>query len=477
MRVPRLSTLIGFGLVLILVINGVGCSSAVPAKAPEKTAKQETETAAVPGTEQAAAQDTKQVTAKTEAKPPAKAVTPATLAEAEKVLDLETFPLPPGAKSQGPRRMATLSYTVEKPSQEILDFNVQELTKRGWKQVAGSRREGQFAGADFTHGDFHLNLSLMQPAPNTPLSVTFARYGNVALTSLPVPTGAKQVFAFPATVMYTTDAPVKETAEQCRELMLKAGWTPYGGAGSTAYYRQNAVQVLVNIMSAPGQGGKTAITFTSNLLSLDLPAFPEAIDFRYTDMTTEVTFDTKSSPQDVAGFYRKALAATGWKATTDEPLTIDWKKVTIFRKPDQEMITVTTSEFEGLTRVRIDHQTAAEVAEEELRTYAEAGRKATYRPGDKPEVSVVTANSLAVQQDKPYSLQMQVKRGTANAIASAAVEALIASGWSGVPPAEAPVFRTWMLKKGEAQIWVIATEPARADSWVAVTGAGVTLKP
>ncbi|HAH44028.1 MAG TPA: hypothetical protein DCM07_04095, partial [Planctomycetaceae bacterium] len=133
MRVPRLSSVIGFGLVLILVINGVGCSSAAPAKPPEKTAKQETETAAVPGTEQAAAQDTKQVTAKTESKPSAKAVTPATLAEAEKVLDLETFPLPAGAKSQGPRRMATLSYAVEKPSQEILDFNVQELTKRGWK--------------------------------------------------------------------------------------------------------------------------------------------------------------------------------------------------------------------------------------------------------------------------------------------------------------------------------------------------------
>lgn len=478
MQVFRLSSIISFSLFTTLIINGVGCSSAAPAKAPEKAAtKQENEKAAVPETEQAAAQNAKQSAAKTQVKPPARAAIPATLAEAEKVLDLETFPLPAGAKLQGPRRMATLSYSVDGLIKEILDFNVQGLTRRGWKEVAGSRREGPFSSADFTHGDFHLNLSVMQPAPNTPLSIAFARYGNVPLTSLPVPAGAKQVFAYPATVMYTTEAPVKETTEQCRELMLKAGWTPYGGAGTTAYYRQNAVQVLVNIMSAPGQGGKTAITYTSNLLSLDLPAFPDAIDFRYTDMTTEITFDTNSSPQDVTSFYRKTLASAGWKPTTDEPITIDWKKVTIFRKPDQQMITIAISEFEGRTRVRIDHQTAAEVAEEELRSYVEAGRKATYRKGEKPEVAVVTKDSLAVQQDQPYTVRMQVKRGTANTVATAVVDALTAAGWSSKPSTEAPVFRTWMLQKGEGQIWVIATEPAKADSWVAVIGAGVTFKP
>ncbi|MCA9005754.1 MAG: hypothetical protein KDA70_10835 [Planctomycetaceae bacterium] len=482
MQVFRLSLIVEIGLLSSLIIAGSGCSNASPAKAPPQAETQnnsdkEAETAAASTTEPAAAQPADQAAANTEVKAPVKPVTPATVAEAEKVLDLETFPLPAGTKMQSPRRMAALSYSVDGPLKDILDFNVQELTKRGWKEVAGTRREGPYTGADFTNGDFHLNLSVMQPAPNMPVSVTFARYGNVALTSLPVPAGAKQLYAFPATVMYTTEAPVEKTTEQCRDLMLKAGWTPYGSAGTTAYYRQNAVLVLANVMSAPGQGGKTAITYTSNLLSLDLPAFPEAIDFRYTDMTTEISFDTNASPREVTDFYRKELASAGWKATTDEPVAIEWKKLTIFRKPDQEMITVTTSDFEGRTRVRIDYQTAAEVAEEELRAYMEAGRKATYRKGEKPEIKLVTADSLAVQQDQPYTVKMQVKRGTANAVATAVVEALTAAGWSGKTPADAPVFRTWMLQKGEAQIWVIATEPTKADSWVAVIGAGVTFKP
>ncbi|MEQ9069942.1 MAG: hypothetical protein RLO18_24635, partial [Gimesia chilikensis] len=84
------------------------------------------------------------------AKTPGKAATPA---EAEAVLDLATFPLPADATTQGPRRMATLSYTAKQPLKEIFDFNVKELTGRGWKEVAGSRREGPFAGAEFTHGD------------------------------------------------------------------------------------------------------------------------------------------------------------------------------------------------------------------------------------------------------------------------------------------------------------------------------------
>lgn len=477
MKASCLCSIAGTAFVSILFISATSCSSSVPADAPEKTAARKTENAAAPTTEPTAAQPAEQAAANTEIKAPAKAVTPATVAEAEKVLDLETFPLPAGTKMQSPRRMAALSYSVDGSLKDILDFNVQELTKRGWKEVAGTRREGPYTGADFTNGDFHLNLSVMQTAPNMPVSVTFARYGNVALTSLPVPAGAKQLYAFPATIMYTTEAPVEKTAAECRELMLKAGWTPYGSAGTTAYYRQNAVLVLANVMSAPGQGGKTAITYTSNLLSLDLPAFPEAIDFRYTDMTTEISFDTNSTPKEVTDFYRKELASAGWKATTDEPVAIDWKKLTIFRKPDQEMITVTTSDFEGRTRVRIDYQTAAEVAEEELRTYIEAGRKATYRKGEKPEIKLDTADSLAAQQEQPYTLRMQVKRGTANAVATAVVDALTAAGWSGKPPAEAPVFRTWMLQKGEAQIWVMATEPTKADSWVAVTGAGVTFKP
>ncbi|WP_299460194.1 hypothetical protein [uncultured Gimesia sp.] len=461
---PRPISIVVSGLLTALVITAASCSDVAPAKAPDQESAK--------SAEKAAAQETAQAPAK-----PTVPVVPATLAEAEAALDLETFPLPEGANSPGFRRMADFNYTVDKPAKEILDFNAQELTKRGWKEVAGSRREGQFSGADFTHGDFHLNLSVMKTSPKDPVMVKFSRYGNVSLTALPTPEGVKQVYAFPQSVMYTTDAPVKETAELCRELMLKAGWTPYGSAGDTAYYRQNAVLVYVNVMSAPGQGGKTAIMLTSTLLSLELPAFPAAIDFRYNDSTSEVSFDTDSSPTEVASFYRKAFGDDGWKATTEEPVVIDKKLLTIFRKPGQEMITITTTEFEGRTRVRIDHQTAVEVAEEELRSREGVANRATYQKGEKPEVAVATPKDLEVQQEKPYALRMRVKRGTAFAVGNAIVEALIAGGWSGDPFGKVPVFGTCSLKKGEKQVWVMATESPKSDPWVAVVGVGVTLKP
>ncbi len=449
------------GLLSALIIAATSCSAAAPAKAPDQESAKTPDKVSATNTIQA----------------PKITATPATPAEAEAALDLETFPLPEGAKVLGFRRLSALSYTINKPAKEILDFNAQELSKRGWKEVEGSRSEGQFSSADFSHGDFHLNLSLIKTSPTEPLLVKFSRYGNVSLTALPTPTGAKQVYAFPQSVMYTTDAPVKETTEACRELMVKAGWTPYGSAGTTAYFQQNAVLVNANVMSAPGQGGKTAIMFTSALLSLELPAFPAAIDLRYYDTTTEMSFDANDSATDVTHFYRKAFGDDGWKATTDEPVAIDKKLLTIFRKPGQEMITITSTDFEGRTRVRIDHQTAAEVAEEELRSRESVANRATYQKGDKPEVAVAAANSIEVQQEKPYSLRMRVKRGTAFATGNSVAEALIADGWSGNSFAKAPVFGSRMLKKGEKQIWVMATEPPKADPWVAVVGVGVTLKP
>lgn len=439
MRAPRPTSAVVVGFLFALVIASASCSAEAPAKATNKA--------------------------------------PATLVEAEAVLDLAIFPLPEGAKVLGFRRLAALSYTVNKPIKEVLDFNAQALTKRGWKEVKGSRREeGPFSRADYTHGDFYLNLSLIRTNPTGPVTVRFSRYGNVTLTNLPTPKGVKQLYAFPATVAYTTDGTVKETAKLCQKIMVTAGWTPYGSAGTTAYYRQNAVLVKINVASAPAQAGQTAITFTSELLSLELPAFPNAIGFRYDDTLTEMSFDTDSSPIEVANFYRKAFEADGWRVTTDEPVTIDSKQLTIFRKPGQEMITITTHEFEGRRRVRVDHQTAAEVAEEELLAKEGGAKRATYRKGKKPEVVVVPPDNVEVQQDKPYSLRLRVKRGTAFAVCDAVAEALIADGWSGEPFAKVPVFGARLLKKGEAQVWVLATEPPKVDPWVAVVGVGATLK-
>jgi hypothetical protein len=62
--------------------------------------------------------------------------------------------------------------------------------------------------------------------------------------------------------MYVTEAPVENTKEACRKLLLAEGWVPYGAAGDTQSFKQNAVRLSATVSSAPAQGGKTMISYS-----------------------------------------------------------------------------------------------------------------------------------------------------------------------------------------------------------------------
>ena len=215
--------------------------------------------------------------------------------------------------------------------------------------------------------------------------VMLQNLGNVKPGQLPVPPGAKPVYVGDSTAMYATEAAVSATADACRKLFLAQGWVPYGDAGDSAFFKQNAILVTATVSSAPAQGGKTMIQYSSELISADIPAPPNVEDLRYVDQPPELTFQTADTNQDaIIDFYRKTLAAAGWKSTLDHTVPIDDKPTMIFRNPAKDMLTLTISGMlHGKLLFSVRFQSAAEIAELDRRIKEEAPKLSAPPPKQK----------------------------------------------------------------------------------------------
>ena len=267
--------------------------------------------------------------------------TPATVEQAARILDLSTFPLPNGAKPPGSRQMANLSYVTTGDVKTAFEFNRKALLAQGWKELPNSSVTDQSASAIFSRSGFVVSISVSPIGEPGALMVMLQNLGNVKPGQLPVPPGTKPVYVGDSTAMYATEAAVSATADACRKLFLAQGWVPYGIAGDSAFFKQNAILVTATASSAPAQGGKTMIQYSSQLISADIPAPPNVEDLRYVDQPPELTFQTADTNQDaIVDFYRKTLAAAGWKSTLDHMIAVDDKPTMIFRNPAKDMLTL-----------------------------------------------------------------------------------------------------------------------------------------
>jgi hypothetical protein len=115
------------------------------------------------------------------------------------------------------------------------------------------------------------------------------------------------------------------------------------------------------------------IQYSSQLISSDIPAPQGVDDLRYVDEPPELTFATANTDA-VVEFYRKALAAAGWKSTMDKMVDVDEKPTMIFRNPAKEMITLSVpyNYGGGKLGVSVRFQSAAEIAELDRRIKEEA---------------------------------------------------------------------------------------------------------
>jgi hypothetical protein len=370
--------------------------------------------------------------------------TPATVEQAARVLDLSTFPLMDGAKPLETPQVANLFYLATGDVKTAFEFNRKALVAQGWKELPNSSVTDQSASAMFSRNGFIVFVTVT-PSGDGSLHVRLLNQGNVKPGKLPVPPNAKPVYVGDSTAAYETAAAVAATADACRKVFVAQGWVPYGDAGDTAVFKQNANLATVTVSSAPAQGGKTTIQYTNQLISADIPAPPNVEDLRYVDEPPELTFAT-ANQDAIVDFYRKTLATAGWKSTMDHMVDVDEKPTMIFRNPAKDMLTLgATGVMSGKLLFSVRFQSAAEIAERDrkrkeaapkLRAAAEAKAakeaKEAAELAEKnkvPKVAVtLPADAKDVKQTKD-SIKFTVGKGKAKAAVESFRTQFREAGW------------------------------------------------
>ena len=360
---------------------------------------------------------------------------PATVEQAARVLDLSKFPLMDGAKPLESPQVANLFYLATGDVKTAFEFNRKALIAQGWKELPNSM---------FSRSGFVVFVSVT-PNGDGNVQVRLLNQGNVKPGKLPVPPNAKPVYVGDSTAMYETEAAVPATVDACRNLFVAQGWVPYGDAGDSAVFKQNANLVTATVSSAPAKGGKTTIQYSNQLISADIPAPPNVEELRYVDEPPELTFTT-TNQDAIVDFYRKTLATAGWKSTMDHMVDVDEKPTMIFRNPAKDMLTLAaTGVLSGKLLFSVRFQSAAEIAERDrkrkeaapkLRAAAEAKAAQEAKEAAElaernkvPKVAVtLPADAKVVKQTKD-SIKFTVGKGKAKAAVESLRKQFREAGW------------------------------------------------
>lgn len=416
---------------------------------------------------------------------------PASAAQAARVLDLSTFPLIDGAKPPWPRVIASLNYPVASDVKTAFEFHRKKLVAQGWKELPNTSVTAQAASGMFGRSGFVVSVSAYPGGEPNTVQIMVQNFGNIRPAKLPVPSGTKSVYVGDASAMYVTDAAVAATADAVRKLLLAQGWVPYGSAGDSSYYKQNAIRVNATVSSAPAQGGKTMISYTSELMSADLPAPPDAADLHYADSTQEITFDTAANKDAVVDYYRKTLAAAKWESTLDKTVDISDRPTMIFRNPTKDMLTLSFSSASGgKLPVSLQFQSAAEIAEldRQLKEQAPKIRAAAQARQAEEDARTAEANkplpklgvtlpayAKGVEQTKD-EIKFTVANGKAKAAAEALRKQFRDAGWKEDLATLDPMAGALSFSKEKQSITVSYTDTGVTPAEISVSAMGAELE-
>ncbi len=389
---------------------------------------------------------------------------PATVSEARAVFDLsEQLLVKTGGEFQS--GVAYQSFNAEGNATDIAKRIHEELTKRGLKQLEGASFTDVYCSAFYQKSGFTFSLMIMPTgSPNT-VMVTLMNQGNVDLRTLPKPADIKELYAQPASAMYLSDLPVDEAKQECRHLLERDGWQWFGDTTVSFFMRQNAVRLQVMCSSAPAQQGKTAIQFSTELMSSALPTIPDLVRVGYSDKTMRLDGDSKLTLDQFATDYRKALESAGWKPTTEQPVKIDFREHLIFRNKAEELADLSFSTVDSLTRFDLKFMTVAQVEKENRRAEAmavEAKQKQDAeraRMENPPSIAIDKPNSASLAKATKQSLEWTVPSGTAQAVVAKWLQTQKATGWKIESTVETREFGEFTLTNGEQTLRLSFVDP------------------
>jgi hypothetical protein len=406
----------------------------------------------------------------------AKAPPPATVAQAQGVLDLAAFPLLDGAEKPVRQNLAGLTYTAPGKVQEAFGTIRKQLTDRKWKELPGGYVTDQAASATLSRDGYRLSLTVFPAGKAGMITVNVVNHGNVDLAKLPLPAGVQPSFAGPASAMFLSTAPVPVTKDECRKLLTAQGWQPYGTAGDVQFFKQNAVRLTVNVSTAPAQGGKTMISLSSELMSVDLPAPVEAAGLQYADAATQLSFETEQPQADLVAFYATALAKVNWKATTDKPIKSGFTESLIYRNPQKDMLTLEMRQAGGKIRVMLKHQTAAEVDRLEQLAKAAIEKRQAEKNQPLPKLAVAVPADAKKEKLTKNQVEFQVAAGQAKATVAAWRKQFVADGWQEQVTAFEDMLGSLTFTKGNQRLTVNYTDTGFLPAEVTLRATGVELE-
>ena len=299
----------------------------------------------------------------------------ATVEEAAKVLDLRTLPLPEGAVVPLGRHLGSLNYETQADMKKAFQFQQQQLTQLGWKELPGARIQAEYCTANFQKSGFIVSVSSYgnsDPAKQGSAQVYLSNLGNVRLSKLPAVKGAKQLAVTEAATIYTTTLTLAEAVAATRTLLVDAGWESYGATSNPPdseilTFKRNAIRLTAFVSVPPAQKNQVMINYSTSLMSVDLPALPNANEVKFDETQKTLMFQTSDSFDDVAKSYKQRLAKSGWTPRTkelskskygdDRPLG-----ELAFENGAKDSLFLQLTEKGGKTQVRLNLKTAAEIA-------------------------------------------------------------------------------------------------------------------
>lgn len=402
---------------------------------------------------------------------------PATVVEASKVIDLSTFPLFKEPEMPPVRRIAGLSYEAKGTVKEAFEFQKKKLVALKFKEFPNGYSSDQAAGSTFARDGFLVSVMVFDAGKPGSVNITLTSHGNIDTAKLPVPKGAKSLYSTPVSAAFLTEAPLQQTAQEVRKLLVAQGWQPYGTAGESQIFKHNAVRLNARVSSAPAQGGKTVIDYTSDLMSADLPAPTDVLDAQYSDSTKQLLFDTKQSLEEIDQFYRETLGKSGWKPTLDHPTKSGFKQFVIYRNPPKDMLTFEAYTVDDKLRVTLKHQSEAEVAEIErlLKEELEKKSKTTEKPAMKLAV-LLPASAKDIETAK-NRIEFKLETGKAKGAVEELRKKFREDGWKESEAVLVDVAGTVVFSKNEGPtVTIVYVDPGLIPAEITISGSRIELE-
>lgn len=370
-------------LALILVLS-LGCgespslqdgraSTAAPAPIESTTSQGETTASAAStglvAADQGSAPPAPSAAAATPSTEPAE---PASVLEAVRLFDLRDLSSPDASNvlQFGPfQSMLEVPLGVA----EAFEYYEKQLHQRGWKlnDEAGPRQvTDQYAQATYGREGYSLSLSASPSKPGESM-VMLNNLGNVDARRLPVFAGAEVLYGGPVTTILISSATVPESGEQCRAALMADGWQPFRlphteqAANDDLVqmtFRNRGIELSVMVSKAPAQGNKTAVQYSTSLMTAELPWPNEAGDVEFDHRSLFLQFETALSVERLIEFYRRHLPPLGWDNRDDLDQVREAKATLYFDDAQKNRLLVTATGTDGGAHLKVEHVSAAVLA-------------------------------------------------------------------------------------------------------------------